>query len=122
MRLSLSLAAILLTGGASLASASTWTAPDSTRPAPWGSRAPASSVVIPWSMTVPVGVDPVSGEPIYANPGYSDPWTDGDRDRGGGGEGIGDGGPGPDGPDGPASCGGPDAGGGGSCGPGGNGF
>lgn len=74
MRLSLPLAAALLLGGAGIASASTWTAPASTRPAPWSARGPAPAVMIPWSAPAgggTIAIDPDTGVPSWTDPGYT---------------------------------------------------
>jgi hypothetical protein len=102
------LAALLLVGSAPLALASPWTAPDSTRPAPWGGAARAPQVIIPWIIPSggPATVDPLTGAVT---------WNDYSGGEGTGGEGTGGDGGGGASSDG-ASCGGNDSSGADSCG------
>jgi hypothetical protein len=114
MRLLPALVFVLAVAGG--ASASPWTAPDSTRPAPWGGRAPAPAIAIPMQILQPpppiaqIPLEPGGAPP--ADPGYSDPyvpWTYNDDGDGGG-----------SGPGGGPGCGGTDAGSSDSCGPSGD--
>jgi len=65
MRLLLS--ALLLASLAAPALASTWNAPDSTRPAPWGGGPRAPQVLVPWNTpsSGPSFLDPVTGEQTW---------------------------------------------------------
>jgi hypothetical protein len=61
------LSALLLASLATPALASPWNAPDSTRPAPWGGRARAPQVLVPWSISFggPSSIDLVTGEQTW---------------------------------------------------------
>lgn len=104
------LVSALLLNGANSAFANPWTAPDSTRPAPWGARGPAPVVITPWyavpnSGSTPV-IDPHTGSPIWYDIGPI--WDSGGGGGEGGGGGYGDS---------SASCGGSDPSGATSCSP-----
>ena len=115
MRLLLS--ALLFTSLAAPAFASPWNAPDSTRPAPWGGRARAPQVLIPWNTPSggPFSINPVTGEQT---------WTESFGGEGNGGD-TSSGDSSSSSSDSSSSCGGHDSGhdsGSNSCGPNGSDF